>query len=541
MEANDVAQYLKQNPGFFEDYADVIADIFVPHPHGGHAIPIAERQIVTLREKNTDLENRLRDMIRFGGENDQISERLHRSTLALIAAPDLETTLQILYHSLKEDFRVPQVSCRLWGKVPEQSYLPELAATSQELRDYADKLGQPYCGPVAPFESRDWFDRGPGMPVVRLPAAAHGVHLRSARAGRRRCRALPRRHGHGLSDAPCGTGERGDVALPASGVEEASRCARRCSQKSAPPAIAPVNEAHLAAFGERLRSRPLHTRAAYLRDARCSPRSQGEKTSRHQHARAAPLSRNGARPRIVRPQSRANALVVARLLPRPSGSRSVGQGESLRGTEGAEGREAASRRRCLRTKPRNWSRSPGDEPLTVRDRALFELAYSSGLRLPSSRARRGSHRPCDRRSARLGQGIEGANRSRRRVGARGDSRVARKARGNFGADPKAMFVGRGGKRITPRAIERRLAEWAVRQGLSRHVHPHMLRHSFASHVLQSSGDLRAVQEMLGHASIASTQVYTHLDFQYLAKGLRSRASAGAAQESPITKTSSPTR
>jgi integrase/recombinase XerC len=85
------------------------------------------------------------------------------------------------------------------------------------------------------------------------------------------------------------------------------------------------------------------------------------------------------------------------------------------------------------------------------------------------------------------------------------------------ADAKALFLGRSGKRITPRAIERRLAEWAIRQGLGRHVHPHMLRHSFASHVLQSSGDLRAVQEMLGHASIASTQVYTHLDFQYLAK------------------------
>ena len=66
-------------------------------------------------------------------------------------------------------------------------------------------------------------------------------------------------------------------------------------------------------------------------------------------------------------------------------------------------------------------------------------------------------------------------------------------------------------------IERRLAAWAVKRGLNRHVHPHMLRHSFASHVLQSSGDLRAVQEMLGHASIASTQIYTHLDFQYLAK------------------------
>ena len=116
--------------------------------------PIAERQIVTLREKNTELENRLRELIRFGGENDQISEKLHRSTLALIAAPDLETTLAVLYHSLKEDFGVPQVASRLWGKVPEQSYLPELAATSQELREYADQLGAPYCGPHGAVRSR---------------------------------------------------------------------------------------------------------------------------------------------------------------------------------------------------------------------------------------------------------------------------------------------------------------------------------------------------------------------------------------------------
>jgi len=163
MDANEVAHYLKNNPGFFEEFADVIAEIFVPHPHGGHAIPIAERQIVTLREKNGELEGRLRELIRFGVENDQISEKLHRSTLALIAAPDLETTLAVLYHSLKEDFGVPNVATRLWGKVPEQSYLPELAATSQEVRDYADQLGAPYCGPNAPFESRDWFDTGEAM------------------------------------------------------------------------------------------------------------------------------------------------------------------------------------------------------------------------------------------------------------------------------------------------------------------------------------------------------------------------------------------
>ena len=160
MDASAVAEYLKQNPQFFEDYADVIAEIFVPHPHGGHAIPIAERQIVTLREKNQEIEAKFKELVAYGTENDQISEKVHRSTLALFAAPDLETTLAVLAHSLKEDFGVPQVAARLWGKVPEQSYLPELAATSAEVRQYAEHLGAPYCGPAAAFETREWFESG---------------------------------------------------------------------------------------------------------------------------------------------------------------------------------------------------------------------------------------------------------------------------------------------------------------------------------------------------------------------------------------------
>ena len=158
MDDNSVADYLKHNPQFFADYADLFAEIFVPHPHGGHAIPIAERQIIALREKNGELEARMRELIRYGGENDAIGEKLHRSTLALFAAPDLDMTLAVLCESLKDDFGVPQVAARLWGKVAEQSYLPELAATSQELRDYADQLGTPYCGAVLPFESRSWFE-----------------------------------------------------------------------------------------------------------------------------------------------------------------------------------------------------------------------------------------------------------------------------------------------------------------------------------------------------------------------------------------------
>jgi uncharacterized protein YigA (DUF484 family) len=114
--------------------------------------------VLALRDKNAELEAKLRELIQYGTENDAVSEKLHRSTLALFAAPDLETTLAVLHHSLTEDFAVPSVAVRLWGKVPEQSYLPELAAVSAETRGYADALGTPYCGPEPAFETSEWFD-----------------------------------------------------------------------------------------------------------------------------------------------------------------------------------------------------------------------------------------------------------------------------------------------------------------------------------------------------------------------------------------------
>ena len=150
--------------------------------------PSPSARSLRLREKNVQLETKLQELIQFGSENDAISEKLHRSTLALFAAPDLETTLGVLYHSLLDDFRVPQVALRLWGKVPEQSYLPELAATSQELREYAAALGEPYCGTHAPFESREWFDAQRGAEIVCVSAAADASHLRPARAGERDAR-----------------------------------------------------------------------------------------------------------------------------------------------------------------------------------------------------------------------------------------------------------------------------------------------------------------------------------------------------------------
>ncbi|MDQ1345998.1 MAG: Tyrosine recombinase XerC [Pseudomonadota bacterium] len=156
--------------------------------------------------------------------------------------------------------------------------------------------------------------------------------------------------------------------------------------------------------------------------------------------------------------------------------------------------------------------------LETRDKAMFELFYSSGLRLSELAG-------IDADGIDFAEGTVTVTGKRAKtrivpVGARAAEALrawlAERA-GMAAADQRALFVGRGGTRLSVRSIERRLGRWATKQGLGLHVHPHMLRHSFASHVLQSSGDLRAVQEMLGHANIATTQIYTHLDFQHLAK------------------------
>jgi len=159
-----------------------------------------------------------------------------------------------------------------------------------------------------------------------------------------------------------------------------------------------------------------------------------------------------------------------------------------------------------------------DDRLGVRDKAIMELFYSSGLRLaeligldlPDLDLR-------DRTVRVLGKG------RKVRIVPVGRHAIAAletwlRERATLAAlDERAVFVGVNGRRLGPRVVQRRIARWARLQGLPEHVHPHMFRHSFASHLLESSGDLRAVQELLGHASISTTQVYTHLDFQHLAR------------------------
>ena len=156
----------------------------------------------------------------------------------------------------------------------------------------------------------------------------------------------------------------------------------------------------------------------------------------------------------------------------------------------------------------------------ARDRAMFELLYSSGLRLAEMVALDVDDGRLDLRHAEVTVTGKGSKTRTVPIGARAREAIRQwidKRQGIAAPGEKALFVGARGRRISPAVVGARLAAWARRRGLPQRVHPHMLRHSFASHVLQSSQDLRAVQEMLGHASISTTQVYTHLDFQALAK------------------------
>jgi integrase/recombinase XerC len=161
---------------------------------------------------------------------------------------------------------------------------------------------------------------------------------------------------------------------------------------------------------------------------------------------------------------------------------------------------------------------PTDSTEAIRDKAIFELFYSSGLRLaelvnldpPQLDMTAGEIRVIGKgnktRIVPLGQFAISALQAWLVV----REQLAK-------TDESALFVGSRGQRISPRVVQLRMKQWGIKQGITSNVHPHLLRHSFATHVLQSSGDLRAVQEMLGHASISSTQIYTHLDFQYLSK------------------------
>jgi len=161
---------------------------------------------------------------------------------------------------------------------------------------------------------------------------------------------------------------------------------------------------------------------------------------------------------------------------------------------------------------------PGDTAIINRDRAILELLYSSGLRLAEL-----TDLDCtdiDRHDATVHVTGKGNKDRIVPVGRQALAALARweKSRGDLAsADETALFVSNRGTRISRRSVQSRVTHWAKRQGIDTNVFPHLFRHSFATHLLESSHDLRGVQELLGHANISTTQVYTHLDFQHLAQ------------------------
>ncbi|MGH8621340.1 MAG: DUF484 family protein [Burkholderiales bacterium] len=165
MKPEEVAGFLKDHPEFFEQYAELLAEIYIPHPHGGRAIPISERQILTLREKNRQIEGKLREVIQYGEENDAISEKVHRISLALLAASELRGALNAVYLNLREDFAVPHVALRLW-RGAGRADVPEFAPVSAASREFAASLANPYSSGHAMVDTGGWFGEA-------------GSHLRS--------------------------------------------------------------------------------------------------------------------------------------------------------------------------------------------------------------------------------------------------------------------------------------------------------------------------------------------------------------------------
>jgi hypothetical protein len=147
MKTEEVAQYLQSNPQFFEDYADMLADVTIPHPHGGRTISLSERQMLTLREKNKVLEKKLHELIAFGSENDALQQKLHQFTLTLFGAHGLMGLQDVVTRNLREIFAVPHAALHVWKGLPP----------SAEVLAFTDQQTQPVCTHHAVHDTAAWF------------------------------------------------------------------------------------------------------------------------------------------------------------------------------------------------------------------------------------------------------------------------------------------------------------------------------------------------------------------------------------------------
>ena len=179
LNAEQVAEFLRQNPGFFENHADVLTNLQIPHPHGGRAVSIGERQLLALREKAKLLEDKLRELIQFGEENDALGEKVHKLACRLIDAKSFDDTIDTLYLELLDNFAVPHVAVRLWNLAEENPETREFTAVASEMRHFVEQLPAPFCGQHAVYESQAWFgEAAPHVKSFALIALRNdGVHF----------------------------------------------------------------------------------------------------------------------------------------------------------------------------------------------------------------------------------------------------------------------------------------------------------------------------------------------------------------------------
>lgn len=160
--SEEIAQYLRDHPQFFEEHAGMLADIRVPHLHGGGAIPISERQIIALRDKNHILQDKLGELVRFGEENGAINQKMHRLAIMLLTFTDLKDLLHGLNFNLHEDFSIPHMTLRLWNLTTESPQLPEFTQTSADIHIMTESLVHPCCGLHVLEEIKNWFGESAG-------------------------------------------------------------------------------------------------------------------------------------------------------------------------------------------------------------------------------------------------------------------------------------------------------------------------------------------------------------------------------------------
>lgn len=153
MRAEEVAQYLQNNPQFFEEHVEMLMQISLPHPHGGRTISLSERQLLALRDKNKELEKKLRELVVFAQDNDALQHKVHEFVVSLFAARDLGTLQEMIPHLLRDIFAIPHAALRLW----------QVAPPSAEVLAFADAQAQPVCLHHAAHDTAAWFGEYAGL------------------------------------------------------------------------------------------------------------------------------------------------------------------------------------------------------------------------------------------------------------------------------------------------------------------------------------------------------------------------------------------